>query len=91
MGAMIIRDDQHGSHTAYSYGCRCEPCRDAGRRYRAETRFPDGLRVAQMSPTCFVVARMRWSMASHDVVGVATTRAGAVEIARGARRRAGEP
>ena len=26
-----VRPDQHGTATGYQYGCKCEPCRAAGR------------------------------------------------------------
>lgn len=29
-----VRDHQHGTTTGYSYGCRCEACRDAWRSYQ---------------------------------------------------------
>jgi hypothetical protein len=31
-----VREDQHGTNTAYTYGCRCNPCCEAARVYRRE-------------------------------------------------------
>lgn len=31
-----VREDQHGTNTGYTYGCRCDECREAAREYRRE-------------------------------------------------------
>lgn len=36
MSARTVREDQHGTATGYTYGCRCSDCRSAARLYRKE-------------------------------------------------------
>lgn len=36
----VVREDQHGTGTAYAYGCRCDICRTARSAYDAARRPP---------------------------------------------------